>query len=67
MAPSVASSAYTMSFKKDSQTGGSILDEFIRRENIALFRKKLAEPGLSDQQRKTIDTLLRKEEQHRKI
>jgi hypothetical protein len=43
-----------MSFEKASRIGGSVLDEFIRRENIALFRKKLADPGLSDRQRKTI-------------
>jgi len=50
------------SFEKASRTSSNDLDEFIRRENIALFRKKLAEPGLSDQQRKTIEALLRKEQ-----
>ncbi|MFK4724669.1 hypothetical protein ABIE89_005769 [Bradyrhizobium niftali] len=43
------------------------MDEFIRRENIALFRKKRADPGLSDRQRKTINALLRNEEQYREI
>lgn len=40
---------------------GMATREFVGRENIALFRKKLADPTLSDRQRKIIEALLQKE------
>jgi hypothetical protein len=40
---------------------GSAMDKFIHRENLALFRRRLADPGLSDAQRKAILILLAEE------
>jgi hypothetical protein len=37
------------------------MDKFIHRENFALFRKRLADPGLTDDQRQAILRLLREE------
>jgi len=34
------------------------MDKFIRRENLALFTKRLADPRLTDSQRKVIRALL---------
>jgi hypothetical protein len=34
------------------------MDKFIRRENLALFTKRLADPSLTDSQRKVILALL---------
>ena len=38
------------------------MDKFIQRENLALFRRRLDDPGLTDTQRKAILRLLT--EQH---
>lgn len=37
------------------------MDKFIRRENLALFRGRLDDPGLTDAQRKAILRLLTEE------
>ena len=41
------------------------MDKFIQRENLALLIKRLADPGLTDAQRRVIVTLLN--EEHFKI
>jgi hypothetical protein len=38
------------------------MDEFIRRENLALFRRRLADPGLTPAQRQAILRLLAEEQ-----
>jgi hypothetical protein len=40
---------------------GSAMDKFIQRENLALFRRRLADPALTDAQRQTILRLLTEE------
>lgn len=35
------------------------MDKFVHRENLALFRRRLAEPGLTEDQRKVLLTLLK--------
>jgi hypothetical protein len=37
------------------------MDKFIHRENLALFTRRLADPGLTDAQRQTILRLLKEE------
>jgi hypothetical protein len=37
------------------------MDKFIQRENLALFRRRLADPGLTDAQRQAILRLLAEE------
>jgi hypothetical protein len=38
------------------------MDRFVHDENLALFRKKLADPGLTDAERKIVLKLLADEE-----
>ena len=37
------------------------MDKFVHRENLALFRRRLADPALTDAQRQTILRLLTEE------
>lgn len=50
------------SSNKADKQGAIATCEFVRRENIALFRKKLADPSLSDRQREIIEALLKREQ-----
>ena len=43
------------------RAGGSAVDKFIQRENLALLRRRLADPALTDAQRQTILRLLTEE------
>jgi len=38
------------------------MDKFTHRENLALFRRRLDDPGLTDDQRQAILRLLREEQ-----
>ena len=43
------------------KTHGSVMDKFIVRENLALFRRRLADPNLTQAERNVLLTLLTEE------
>jgi hypothetical protein len=61
-----SSGASTVRCRPATPRGSVQMDEFIHRENLALFKKRLSDPVLSDAERKVILKLLQDEQAKQK-